>query len=65
MLIAAPFSGQPTEIFKTSERFRSLQPLADGKALVEDYERVKRIVRTFEISLDQPGAEASSDLQPQ
>jgi dipeptidyl aminopeptidase/acylaminoacyl peptidase len=55
MLIAAPFSGQPAEIFKTGERFRSLQPLANGKALVENYERVKRIVRTFEISLDQPG----------
>jgi len=33
-----------------------LQPLADGNALVEDYERVKRIVRTFEISLDKPDA---------
>ena len=54
--IAAPFSGQPNEIFKTGERFRSLQPLADGNALVEDYERVKRIVRTFEISLDKPDA---------
>jgi dipeptidyl aminopeptidase/acylaminoacyl peptidase len=52
--IAAPFSGQPNEVFKTGERFRGLQPLANGKALVEDYERVKRIVRTFEISLVKP-----------
>jgi dipeptidyl aminopeptidase/acylaminoacyl peptidase len=58
VMTAAPFSGQPKEIFKTGERFRSLQPLANGKALVEDYERVKRIVRTFEISLDQPDTEA-------
>jgi dipeptidyl aminopeptidase/acylaminoacyl peptidase len=54
-MIAAPFSAQPSEIFKTEQRFRSLQPLANNKALVDDYERVKRIVRTFEISLDQPG----------
>ncbi len=58
VLIAAPFSGQPNEVFKTEERFRSLLPLANGKALVKDYERIKRIERTFEISLDQPGAEA-------
>jgi len=57
-MIAAPFSGQPNQIFKTEQRFQSLQPLAAGNALVEDYERVKRIVRTFEISLDKPGSEA-------
>jgi dipeptidyl aminopeptidase/acylaminoacyl peptidase len=55
VMTAAPFSPQPNEIFKTEQRFRNLQPLANGKALVEDYERVKRIERTFEISLDQPG----------
>ena len=54
--IAAPFSGQPKEIFKTEERFRSLQPLANGLALVKDYERVKRVERTIEISLDEPGS---------
>ncbi len=58
VMIAAPFSGQPNEIYKTGERFRELLPLANGKALVEDYERVKRIVRTFEISLLKPGTEA-------
>ncbi|MGA2212170.1 MAG: prolyl oligopeptidase family serine peptidase [Bryobacteraceae bacterium] len=57
-MIAAPFSGQPNEIFKTQERFRNLQPVANGQALVEDYERIKRILRTFEISLDQPNTEA-------
>src|SRR5262249_7823794 len=46
------------EVFRTKERFRSMQPLAGGKALVEDYERVKRIVRTLEIDLEKPGAEA-------
>ena len=43
---------------KTQERFRGLQPLANGKALVEDYERNKRIVRTMEIDLEKPGSEA-------
>jgi dipeptidyl aminopeptidase/acylaminoacyl peptidase len=58
VMIAAPFSGQPNEIYKTGERFRDLLPLASGKALVDDYERVKRIVRTFEISLVKPDTEA-------
>jgi dipeptidyl aminopeptidase/acylaminoacyl peptidase len=58
VMIAAPFSGEPKEIFKTQERFRSLEPLAGGMALVRDFERVKRIERTLEINLDKPGAEA-------
>jgi dipeptidyl aminopeptidase/acylaminoacyl peptidase len=55
-LLAAPFSGQPKEVFKTEERFRGLQPLAGGMALVTDFERVKRIERTFEISLEKDSA---------
>ena len=57
-MIAAPFSGQPKEIFKTQERFRSLQTLANGMALVKDFERVKRIERTLEINFDKPGTQA-------
>jgi hypothetical protein len=30
----------------------------DGKAVVEDYERVSRVVRTLEVDLDNPGSEA-------
>lgn len=56
--LAAPFSGQPTEVFETKERYRGMQPLANGKALVEEYERVQRVLRTFEIDLDKPGSEA-------
>jgi dipeptidyl aminopeptidase/acylaminoacyl peptidase len=56
VLLAAPFSAQPQEIFKTEQRFRSIQPLANGKAWVVDYERVQRMERTFEISLDKLGA---------
>lgn len=55
--LAAPFSGKPQELYKTKERFRGMQPLADGKALVEDFDRLKRIVRTLEIDLDKPGVE--------
>ena len=58
VMMAAPFSGEPKEIFKTQQRFRSLEPLAGGMALVRDFERVKRIERTLEINLDKPGAEA-------
>jgi dipeptidyl aminopeptidase/acylaminoacyl peptidase len=54
--VAAPFSAPPKEIFKTEERFRSLQPLANSLALVKDFERVKRMERTIQISLDEPGA---------
>jgi dipeptidyl aminopeptidase/acylaminoacyl peptidase len=58
VMLGAPFREEPHEVFKTKERFRGLQPLADDKALVEDYERVKRMVRTMEIDLDKPAAEA-------
>jgi dipeptidyl aminopeptidase/acylaminoacyl peptidase len=57
LALASPFHEKPREIFKTKERLRSMQPLANGKALVEDFERVKRIVRTLEIDLDKPGTE--------
>jgi dipeptidyl aminopeptidase/acylaminoacyl peptidase len=56
--LTAPFSGQPTEVFQTKERYRAMHPLANGKALVEEYERVGRVLRTLEIDLDKPGAEA-------
>jgi dipeptidyl aminopeptidase/acylaminoacyl peptidase len=54
VVISAPFSGQPGMVFQTEQRFRGLQGLANGKALVEDYDRVTRIVRTLEIDEDHP-----------
>jgi dipeptidyl aminopeptidase/acylaminoacyl peptidase len=57
MMEAAPFSATPQEVYKTKERFRGMQNLADGKALVEDYNRLSRVIRTVEIDLNQPGAE--------
>ncbi len=57
LVLPAPFQTQPLEVFKTPERFRGMWPLANGQALVEDYERKERIVRTFEIDLEKPGLE--------
>ena len=57
MLSAAPFTSKPQEVYKTKERFRGIQTLADGKALVEDYNRVSRVIRTIEVDLNQPGVE--------
>jgi dipeptidyl aminopeptidase/acylaminoacyl peptidase len=54
---AAPFRIQPIEIYKTQERFRGMQPIGNGFALVEDFNRVTRIIRTQEIALD-AGTEA-------
>src|SRR5262249_46873210 len=57
MLVAAPFSSNPQEVYRTKERFRGLQTLADGKALIEDYNRQSRVIRTIEVDLNQPGVE--------
>jgi dipeptidyl aminopeptidase/acylaminoacyl peptidase len=54
----APFLQQPQEVARFKERFRGMQPLADGKALVEDYERASRVIRTMEVDLDKPGSDA-------
>ena len=55
---AAPFKEEPREVFKTKERFAMMEPLANGKALVTETERVKRTVTTREIDLDKPGSES-------
>lgn len=56
LAMAAPFAGQPSEVVRVKERFQGMQPLADGKALVEDVDRKTRVVRTLEIDLDKPGS---------
>jgi dipeptidyl aminopeptidase/acylaminoacyl peptidase len=58
MAEAAPFRQEPQEVARIKERFRNMQPLADGKALVEDYERLSRVIRTMEVDLDKPGSES-------
>ena len=54
---AAPFKGEPQQVFATKERFRELTPLAGDKALVVDYERKKRTLTTQAIDLSNPTAE--------
>jgi dipeptidyl aminopeptidase/acylaminoacyl peptidase len=58
MMQTAPFRGEPQELAKVKERFGDMQLLAGGKALVRDYERVSRVIRTMEVDLDKPGSEA-------
>ncbi len=53
--LAEPFRGEPREIYSTEHRFNSFEPLADSKALISDYERNKRIIRTLEIDMEKPG----------
>jgi dipeptidyl aminopeptidase/acylaminoacyl peptidase len=49
---SAPFRGDPVEVFKTEQRFQGIQPLENNSlALIEDFERMKRWVRTYEIDL--------------
>ena len=58
LALSAPFQSDPREIFKTEQRYVGIQMAArGGLALVEDFDRRKRWVRTFEIDLDKPGAE--------
>ena len=57
LAIQAPFKGDPTEIFKTEQRFTGIQ-FGKNFALVEDYDRNTRILRTLEIYHAKPTAEA-------
>jgi len=55
--LPAPFNTEPKELLKTEHRFRGMRLTPDGKtALVDDFERERRWVRTFEIDLKNPGA---------
>jgi dipeptidyl aminopeptidase/acylaminoacyl peptidase len=58
--LASPFRDQPREVYKTKDRFRNIQALANGKALVQDFDRTKRILRTVEIDLDQPNPDPNN-----
>jgi dipeptidyl aminopeptidase/acylaminoacyl peptidase len=58
VVFSAPFTGQPRDVFQTEERFRNLQVLAGGKALVQDFERIQRSERTLAIDLENPSAPA-------
>ncbi len=56
LMLKAPFAGSPTELTKTEQRFAgSSWGEKDGLALVSDYDRDRRWVRTFMMSADKPG----------
>lgn len=53
--LKAPFMGEPRTILKTGQRFQGIQMAGKGSlALVEDFDRRKRWVRTFAVDLDHP-----------
>ena len=57
LAIKSPFKGEPSEIFKTEQRFTGIQ-FGKNFALVEDYDRNTRILRTLEIDPTKPSADA-------
>jgi dipeptidyl aminopeptidase/acylaminoacyl peptidase len=61
VMAKAPFQGEPVELFKTEQRFRDIEFGEAGTvALVEDYERHRRWVRTFLVNPEHPGAPAKT-----
>src|ERR1044072_5243926 len=57
VMLKAPFTGEPTELFKTEQRFSGMTwGEKDGVVLISDYERDKRWVRTFLINANKPDA---------
>jgi dipeptidyl aminopeptidase/acylaminoacyl peptidase len=53
--LKAPFTGEPSEMFKTEQRFQGVQ-FGKDFMLVEDSERISQIQRTFEYDATKPGA---------
>jgi len=59
VMLKAPFTGQPVELFKVENRYAGLSfGEKGGMVLFSDYERDKRWVRTFSFDADQPGTPA-------
>ncbi len=64
LALRAPFTGEPSEIVKTQERFSGIQ-FGKDFALVEDSARITRIVRTFKIDPKNPARRSQVNLEPQ
>jgi dipeptidyl aminopeptidase/acylaminoacyl peptidase len=58
LMLKAPFTSQPVEIFKTEQRFSGGIFTDKGAFFVSDYDRDKRWLRTFTIDPDKPEAAA-------
>ncbi|BDC51558.1 hypothetical protein F183_A38740 [Bryobacterales bacterium F-183] len=51
----APFSGEPAEVLKTEQRYQGISFIEQSPlAMVNDFERSRRWVRTFAVNLDNP-----------
>ncbi len=56
LMLKAPFNGQPVELIRTQQRFSGLQfGEKDGLALVSDFDRETRWVRSFMVNTNKPG----------
>ena len=58
LMLKAPFTSQPVEIFKTEQRFSGGAFTDKGLFFISDYDRDKRWVRTFIMDPDKPEATA-------
>ena len=53
LMLKAPFTGAPTELYKTEQRFAGMQfGERAGLAFISDYDRDRRWTRTFMMNLD-------------
>ncbi len=58
MMLRAPFTGAPVEVYRTEHRARRvIYGESGGVALVGDFDRSRRWTRTFRIFLDDPSAQ--------
>ncbi len=59
VLLKAPFNGQPTELFKTEQRFSGMMwGEKDGLVMIRDFDRSKRWSRTFSLNADDPAKQS-------
>ena len=58
LMLKAPFTSQPVEIFKTEQRFSGGGFTDKGLLFVSDYDRDKRWVKTFLLDPDKPATPA-------
>jgi dipeptidyl aminopeptidase/acylaminoacyl peptidase len=56
--LSAPFTGKPIEVTKTEQRYAGIVWGEQGIALLRDFDRNRRWVRTFLISVDDPSKPA-------
>jgi dipeptidyl aminopeptidase/acylaminoacyl peptidase len=59
LTLRAPFADMPQELARVEHRFAGLTWSQDGTALLRDYDRDRRWVRTFRLAVDEPGRPAT------